>query len=48
VIIPFVSANNYRTDVDKRMLYIACTRAMHRLSLTYSKEKSDFILTETW
>jgi DNA helicase II / ATP-dependent DNA helicase PcrA len=48
VIIPFVSASNYRTDVDKRMLYIACTRAMHRLSLTYSKEKSDFILTETW
>ena len=44
VIIPFVSASNYRTDVDKRMLYIACTRAMHRLSLTYSKEKSAFVL----
>jgi DNA helicase-2/ATP-dependent DNA helicase PcrA len=44
VIIPFVSASNYRTDVDKRMLYIACTRAMHRLSLMYSKEKSAFVL----
>jgi len=44
VIIPFVSASNYRTDVDKRMLYIACTRAMHRLSLIYSKEKSAFVL----
>jgi DNA helicase II / ATP-dependent DNA helicase PcrA len=43
VIIPFVSARNYHTDVDKRMLYIACTRAMHRLTLTYSKEKSGFI-----
>lgn len=44
VIIPFVSANNYRTDVDKRMLYIACTRAMHHLTLTYAKEKSIFII----
>jgi DNA helicase-2/ATP-dependent DNA helicase PcrA len=44
VIIPFVSASNYRTDVDKRMLYIACTRAMHHLTLTYSKEKSAFLL----
>ncbi|MCA4897005.1 MAG: AAA family ATPase [Cytophagales bacterium] len=44
VIIPFVSANNYQTDVDKRMLYIACTRAMHHLTLTYAKEKSIFII----
>ncbi len=44
VIIPFASASNYRTDVDKRMLYIACTRAMHRLSLTYTKERSAFVL----
>ncbi len=43
VIIPFVSAANYRTDVDKRMLYIACTRAMHQLTLTYTKEKTSFI-----
>ncbi|HZI25813.1 MAG TPA: 3'-5' exonuclease, partial [Chryseolinea sp.] len=43
VIIPFASANNYKTDVDKSMLYIACTRAMHKLTLTYSKEKSGFI-----
>lgn len=44
VIIPFVSASNYHTDVDKRMLYIACTRAMHHLTLTYSKEKSAFVV----
>jgi DNA helicase-2/ATP-dependent DNA helicase PcrA len=42
VIVPFVSAKNYHTDVDKRMLYIACTRAMHRLVLTYTKEKTKF------
>ena len=44
VIVPFASARNYQTDVDKSMLYIACTRAMHKLTLTYSKEKSSFIL----
>jgi DNA helicase-2/ATP-dependent DNA helicase PcrA len=43
VIIPFASARNYQTDVDESMLYIACTRAMHRLTLTYSKEKTKFI-----
>lgn len=44
VIVPFVSVRNYHTDVDKRMLYIACTRAMHHLTLTYTGEKSPFIL----
>jgi DNA helicase-2/ATP-dependent DNA helicase PcrA len=43
VLIPFASARNYHTDVDRSMMYIACTRAMHRLSLTYTKEKSPFI-----
>ncbi len=43
VIVPFVSAHNYQSDVDKRMLYIACTRAMHHLTLTHSGEKSEFI-----
>jgi DNA helicase II / ATP-dependent DNA helicase PcrA len=43
VIIPFASARNYSTEVDKSMLYIGCTRAMHRLTLTYANEKSPFI-----
>lgn len=43
VVVPFASANNYKTDVDRSMLYIACTRAMHELTLTYSKQKSAFI-----
>lgn len=43
VVVPFVSARNYKTDVDRSMLYIACTRAMHRLTLTYVNEKSPFI-----
>lgn len=44
VIVPFVSTRNYQNDVDKRMLYIACTRAMHHLTLTYTGERSQFIL----
>ena len=43
VVVPFASSNNYHTEVDKSMLYIACTRAMHELTLTYSKQKSPFI-----
>ena len=43
VVVPFVSARNYHTDVDQRMLYIACTRAMHRLMLTYSGELTQLI-----
>jgi DNA helicase II / ATP-dependent DNA helicase PcrA len=43
VIIPFASARNYYTDVDRGMLYIACTRAMHKLVLTYTSEMTEFI-----
>ena len=43
VIVPFASARNYQTEIDKRMLYIACTRAMHQLTLTYATEISVFI-----
>ncbi len=43
VIVPFVYAKNYQSEVDKSMLYIACTRAMHRLTLTYVGEKSALV-----
>ncbi|WP_242582658.1 HelD family protein [Hymenobacter telluris] len=36
VVVPFASARHYTTEVDKRLLYVACTRAMHQLTLTYS------------
>lgn len=35
VIIPQADNRNYRTEMDRGMLYVAVTRAMHRLSLTY-------------
>lgn len=43
VIVPFASSRNYNTDVDRSMLYIACTRAMHLLTLTYSRDRTTFI-----
>lgn len=43
VVVPFVSARNYHTEVDRRMLYIACTRAMHQLTLTYSTQVSPLL-----
>ncbi|GAB3651607.1 UvrD-helicase domain-containing protein [Hymenobacter agri] len=43
VIVPFASARTYHTAVDKSMLYVACTRAMHRLTLTYAGEVSPFL-----
>ncbi|MEM1486182.1 UvrD-helicase domain-containing protein [Oscillospiraceae bacterium PP1C4] len=36
VIIPSANGETYYTDYDRNLLYIACTRAMHQLSLTYS------------
>ncbi|GAB3908946.1 UvrD-helicase domain-containing protein [Larkinella knui] len=43
VVVPFASADNYKTEVEKQMLYIACTRAMHRLKVTYSGDLTDFL-----
>jgi DNA helicase II / ATP-dependent DNA helicase PcrA len=43
VIVPFATAGNYKTDVDKSMLYIACTRTMHHLALTYSGEITEVL-----
>ncbi|NMD71183.1 UvrD-helicase domain-containing protein [Bacillus sp. DNRA2] len=43
VIIPFTDEANYKTDLDKSLLYIACTRAMHKMILTYSSEISPFL-----
>ncbi|MEE4177517.1 MAG: 3'-5' exonuclease [Bacteroides sp.] len=43
VIVPFVTGEHYNTELDKHLLYIACTRAMHRLGLSYAGRKSQFI-----
>lgn len=43
VIVPFASARTYKTQVDRSMLYVACTRAMHQLTLTYTGEATPFL-----
>jgi DNA helicase-2/ATP-dependent DNA helicase PcrA len=43
VLVPGVSAVNYSNDLDRRLLYIACTRALHRLALYYTGEISPLI-----
>lgn len=41
VIIPQANDRNYHSEIDRSMLYVAVTRAMHLLTLTYSGELSN-------
>ncbi len=42
VLVPGAGKENYSSDFDRRLLYIACTRAMHRLSLFHTGQPSPF------
>ncbi|MGE5396421.1 MAG: HelD family protein [Chitinophagales bacterium] len=43
VIIPEANNETYSSDNDRSLLYIACTRALHQLSLTYTGELTPLI-----
>ncbi len=43
VIIADASQECYHTPFDRRLLYVACTRAMHQLILLYTEEKCSFL-----
>ncbi|WP_207929287.1 UvrD-helicase domain-containing protein [Actinomadura sp. 6K520] len=43
VIVPHVEDTNYANEMDRCMLYIACTRAMHELHLTHEGRLSRFL-----
>lgn len=43
VIVPDVSDMQYSAVYDRNLLYIACTRAMHKLTLTYTGKPSRFL-----
>jgi DNA helicase-2/ATP-dependent DNA helicase PcrA len=43
VIVPDVDDANYANEMDRCMLYIACTRAMHELHLTHDGRLSRFL-----
>ena len=42
-VICFDTSENYLSEIDKNLLYIACTRALHKLSLIYIERSSKFI-----
>ncbi|MDX9871388.1 MAG: AAA family ATPase [Clostridia bacterium] len=44
VIVSFVSSAVYQTELDRSLLYIACTLAMHKLDLTYFGELTALII----
>jgi len=43
VIVYDVNKENYSSDFDKKLLYIACTRALHRLVIYYKGDESPLI-----
>ncbi|HLT80289.1 MAG TPA: UvrD-helicase domain-containing protein [Cyclobacteriaceae bacterium] len=43
VIVPFATRENYGNEGDRRLLYIACTRAMHKLTVTLTGERSPWL-----
>ncbi len=43
VIVPCVSEDDYHSKYDRGLLYIACTRAMHKLILLYTGNPSHFL-----
>ena len=44
VIVPYCTDKNYHAAPDRQMLYVACTRTMHKLYLTHIANPSKFIL----
>jgi DNA helicase-2/ATP-dependent DNA helicase PcrA len=43
VILPFCDDKTYHSIIDRHMLYVGCTRAMHKLSLTYTGRLTSFL-----
>lgn len=43
VIVPFANHATYASEQDRNLLYIACTRAMHRLTLTFAGRRTALI-----
>ncbi len=43
--VPGVTEKGYATKMDRNLLYVACTRAMHRLVLTHTGRGSRFLPT---
>lgn len=46
VVVPFCTPENFSSPTDKQLLYVACTRAMHKLCVTASGKISGFLADE--
>lgn len=46
VVIPFANDENYQTELDRNLLYVACTRALHNLYFIADKKPSRFLVKE--
>ncbi len=46
VVIPFANEKTYHEDFDRNLLYVACTRAMHKLVLTCAGKPSSLLPPE--
>jgi DNA helicase-2/ATP-dependent DNA helicase PcrA len=44
VLVHDASYENYHTELDKKLMYIACSRALHRLSLYHTGRVSPFLV----
>ena len=43
VIVPNVDDENYVSDIYRQLLYVSCTRALHKLYLLHTKNKTKFL-----
>lgn len=43
VLVPFCTEKNFQHEADRQMLYVACTRAMHQLTLSYVGKPSHML-----
>jgi DNA helicase-2/ATP-dependent DNA helicase PcrA len=43
VIIPQANDRNYNSEIDRSMLYVGVTRAMHKLTVTYHGKLSEIL-----
>lgn len=44
VIIPFANDENYQTELDRNLLYVSTTRALHSLTFVANKKPSRFLI----
>ena len=46
VIVPFANSENYNNELDRNLLYVASTRALHKLYFLSDKTPSKFLIKE--